>query len=139
MLLSIVVAEYILKVSFRQKRPEGACSGSYGMPSGHSSISICLFFYCIFFSLRKEIHIIYIPLSTLMVTNIAISRLYLGYHSLNQIMGGFVTGTVISSLYLFGLSLYLRKPNRKVKRLRSFRLESKTFEVSDSGTYNFEI
>ena len=114
MLVSIIVAEFILKHSFKQSRPEGAWSGSYGMPSGHSSVSICLFFFWAFYCFRGDFHYIFLPISALFVTNVAISRLYLGYHNITQVAGGFATGTALSIVYLWCLAFYLNK--YKVKK-----------------------
>ncbi|CAI2375384.1 unnamed protein product [Moneuplotes crassus] len=99
-ILSVLMCELILKYSIRQHRPEGACSASYGMPSGHSSFSVCFIIwatYAYLVHLKRLWQPIFFFLAAIVVI---ISRVYLGYHTILQVSMGSLVGLLLSVSYL---------------------------------------
>jgi len=96
----------ILKNIIAGQRPEGAPIEDYGMPSAHSEFA---FFFATYFSLFLTLkvqmprHLLWKPL--LIVSTycyavlVAYSRLFLGYHSREQIIVGACLGVIIASLF----------------------------------------
>ena len=83
------------------------CSCSFGMPSGHSS-KTTLFFLMIFYEylyglktdnlLRRVLRWVASFLCFFIIFNTLLSRLYIGAHSINQIILGFLWGLSIFSV-----------------------------------------
>jgi len=100
----------IIKRILKMPRPFGACSPSYGFPSGHSAFAsaMCTWFLLEHFVLdsrspfkgwkfyrwTRNAFIVFCPL-------IPISRYFLNYHSIPQICTGLALGVVISALLFF--------------------------------------
>mmetsp|Transcript_363 Transcript_363/g.346 ORF Transcript_363/g.346 Transcript_363/m.346 type:complete len:212 (+) Transcript_363:73-708(+) len=99
-LVSLLVCEILLKTTIRQHRPDGACSHSYGMPSGHSSFSWCLIMWSLYSYYTKLNHRLWVPVCILFIgINVIISRIFLVYHTPLQVTIGSIVGIVISSVY----------------------------------------
>jgi membrane-associated phospholipid phosphatase len=78
-----------LKIFFQQPRPcneylKTTCPEDYAFPSGHSAVSFAF----AFFSLGT----VAFPFYYVSAFLIALSRIYLGVHTLNDVIGGAVTG-----------------------------------------------
>ena len=119
---SIIVAllsnELMFKPMFHQKRPEGSCSNSYGMPSGHSCFSGIFITWALFTYYKK--HWTSRVLTWLLVLfgmNNMYGRLYLHYHSLLQILIGFIWGYLctITILLLFSTEVQLEEEADETK------------------------
>ncbi|MBN1500967.1 MAG: phosphatase PAP2 family protein [Spirochaetes bacterium] len=82
----------------------------YGMPSGHAQSSVVIYG-TLFYHIKKTLFRIFI---ILILAGIALSRLYLGAHSIFQVLSGLITGL----LTLFFLIKYEKKILDKVIRLR---------------------
>jgi len=97
-----------LKKYIAQARPIGACSTSFGYPSGHSGFAASLATWLILemillhnavpfkatklYSLMRNSFVIFAPL-------IPISRYHLNYHSSGQIMCGLLVGFLCTMIY----------------------------------------
>jgi len=104
----------MLKQYFAQARPAGACSTSYGYPSGHSGFASGLATW-----LLLEIIILHdkVPFKTTggyfgmrnvclcFIPFIPVSRYFLNYHSPEQIMYGLLTG-FLCTVMCFGALMY---------------------------------
>ncbi|KAJ3439276.1 dolichyldiphosphatase 1 [Anaeramoeba flamelloides] len=97
--------EGILKNIIRQSRPEGACRSSYGMPSGHSVFAMFYLVWAILeiiFGTRKKwrpvtkVAVIFVFLINTAL--IPYSRVYLGYHTVAQVIVGSICGAVYAIL-----------------------------------------
>jgi len=122
----------LLKRYFAQPRPDGACSNSFGYPSGHSGWTAALATWLILesfllqrkasfkfsksYSLFRNSFIFVAPL-------IPISRLFLNYHSVEQILTGLLNGFTGSIIY-FAIVLFImiRLKQVKVPTSISFKL-----------------
>jgi membrane-associated phospholipid phosphatase len=101
-----------LKNLFRQPRPYNldpsvgmAFESSYGFPSGHAQNSLCLWVPVMFRTenRKKETKLIIWLAAILLILLIALSRLYLGVHFPTDILGGWITGgLVLTIFYLAG-------------------------------------
>lgn len=108
-LQQIIVA--LLKQYFAQARPRGACSTSFGYPSGHSGfaaglttwllLEIVILHEKIPFKTSK-VYLLMRNLSLMFTPLIPISRYFLNYHSPEQIMYGLLTG-FLCTLLSFGI------------------------------------
>jgi membrane-associated phospholipid phosphatase len=110
----------IMKVFYAAPRPFWidnsllrSCSSGYGNPSGHSSESFAVYltFWRIvtgteFFQHRKVLKYILLTSFIMMVGFIIFSRVYLGSHSLNQILYGSTLGILFYFLYVEVLRLH---------------------------------
>lgn len=91
----------ILKKVFAISRPPSILhlipinDGSFGFPSGDVQVST-VFFTVIFLSFSSRILKI---ISIMMIVNIMLSRLYLGVHSIYDVLGGFTFGILIVLAY----------------------------------------
>ena len=100
LLLAIAIAmnELLIKNLIKQERPVGACADSYGMPSSHAAIMAILFIYYINQAstsgqYRNAFVVFFLGVMT------CYSRIYLGYHSKEQVFAGLGYGTFISLLF----------------------------------------
>lgn len=96
---------FFLKDLFEDPRPSGSLwlagesPTSYGLPSGHTLMAIVFWF-----SLALELkHRWFTRLAFLLVILIPISRLYLGVHDLEDIIGGVIAGIVTLFIFRFAL------------------------------------
>lgn len=77
------------------------CPSQFGNPSGHSWFATVISFILVFKyfpSLNRPLSLIIIGLLVILVP---LSRLYLGAHSLNQVILGVCLGMIMNCLYLF--------------------------------------
>jgi len=114
MFVALIIQQIIvglLKQYFRQARPHGACSTSFGYPSGHSCFAAGLMTWLFleililhddipfkspkFYAITRNICLLLAPL-------IPVSRYFLNYHSPEQIMYGIITG-LLCSIVFFGI------------------------------------
>ena len=121
---------YFYKHGFYSPRPNGFnfVKTSSSLPSGHTTMSVVFYGFLMFLTNRiisQERHWINYLLSTLLVTVIAISRLYLGAHWLTDIISGVFLGL---SLLLLGILNYQRLPRAN----SSLALKQKTWIVGAS-------
>jgi len=98
----------LLKKYFAQARPVGACSTTFGYPSSHSGFAASMATWLIletffmhrnlhfktskFYTLSRNGFIVFAPL-------IPVSRYFLNYHSLEQILCGLLAGFVCTMVY----------------------------------------
>mgnify|MGYP001028432216 CR=1 FL=1 len=128
----------LLKKYFQQPRPIGACATSFGYPSGHSGWTFSLATWFIleayvlhekvsfksdkFYNLVRYSFFVFVPL-------IPISRYYLNYHSVEQIMFGFVNGVACALIYfVIVMSVMIRPEDKNYKSIRLW----KKIEVEDN-------
>lgn len=135
--------DHTSKILYRQERPiwinsdidihsEHSCG--YGNPSGHSLSSSCFYlsFWFILFELIKKKQfkdnykkniIIYgiLLLCILIVVLIMISRLYIGVHSLNQIIFGCLIGIGIFLIFLPLFKIYYESGNEFLNKHYKYR------------------
>jgi dolichyldiphosphatase len=97
----------LLKIMVKQPRPSGSYMTSYGMPSDHSQFMFFSTSYLISVLLskpwiRKQSVIVSSLLMILLSTSVCYSRLYLGAHSLQQVLVGAILGIFLGRMwYLF--------------------------------------
>jgi len=106
--LQQIVNEVILKKSLAEHRPVGACSSSYGLPSGHSSFAAT---WITWLTLEwillhgkvpfktSKFYAVLTSLSIFLAPLIPISRYYLNYHSIKQICYGLLVGFVSATIH----------------------------------------
>lgn len=110
----IVVA---LKVIIQEPRPNYLCNNEYGFPSNHSCFCTCILFWFILEELYtpKLLQIQYkllIIFFAMIYPFILYSRYYLNYHSIKQIIGGFILGIIITiSWFFFSIKFILPTDN----------------------------
>jgi len=147
--------EHVIKKILAESRPIGACSESYGLPSGHSSFAAGLATWLILElivlhervpfkkdKIYKMMAMLYIMISPL----IPISRHYLNYHSIKQIWCGVFAGIFFSMLtfYLMMTLMYknegkywsglMRRINQKLKfeeNILMFKSESRELLLNE--------
>ena len=105
--VSTVATNQLLKHIFMRPRPDHLRlikQGGYSYPSGHSMISIAVYGFLIYYVYHKvknkTLKIVLITLLTILIILIGLSRIYLGVHSINQIIFGFFIGVGIFLLFL---------------------------------------
>lgn len=89
----------LLKLIFRQNRPEGSCSNSCGMPSGHSfmAISTLTFILARFGSKRPLLSLVCL----ITLAPVPWARVQLKDHSVSQVVVGSVLGFIWGFIWLF--------------------------------------
>jgi len=124
MLMNIIFQQIVivlLKRYFQQPRPLGACSTSFGYPSGHSGftaslttwliLEIVVFHHKASFKTSKIYTVLrnsFIGLAPF----IPVSRYFLNYHTFEQIMYGLLTGFVCTVVYFAVLMKTLIKKDK---------------------------
>ena len=113
---------HILKKAFAESRPADSCTGGYGLPSGHSGFAIGLAMWLVLemvllhdkvpFKKGKGYKLMTI-LYLMVAPVISISRVYLHYHSMKQILWGAVTGIVIYSAWFLVMLVIVNKNEGK--------------------------
>jgi membrane-associated phospholipid phosphatase len=104
----------ILKSAIKQARPAASlCSASYGMPSGHSTLScawIALIALDSTVSKSKSLTnpLVLVTMSLFLLAPVPVSRVILGDHSAPQAMAGSLLGLAVGSLW-FAISIPVRK------------------------------
>jgi hypothetical protein len=129
----------LLKIIYRNPRPffenksiRKECDGGFGNPSGHAMLSICsylCFFQLIFeeFNLNFVLKIILFVVINLIIILIGISRIFLGVHSINQIIYGYLIG--FCCYFLVFHVFYLHRKSAKLF-FYEFRMKIKNLIVS---------
>ena len=128
--LSLMVATYmnsLLKDIFQDPRPtsnfdadnisaenpEGLSRTSYGFPSGHNQTAVSAWGY-IAYHFRKRIWVVL--LMSVIIFLVGLSRLVIGAHDLQDVIGGILIGLALLTLFIF-----LEPP--AAKRFNSFSLQ----------------
>ena len=140
MLLALVFIEnffvFFLKMIIQEPRPNYVCNNEYGFPSNHSCFFTCILFWFIleeFFTpemLRfkyKGILIIF----GIIYPCILYSRYYLYYHSIGQILGGFIFGICFTIIWFFFCIKYVLVTENFIKTIMiKFNIENNlSFDV----------
>ena len=92
-----------LKDFFQDPRPDPmfqldpAVGASFGFPSGHAQMAVTTWFWLAWEVRKKWVWI----LSSVLVAGICFSRLYLGVHDLEDVLGGLGIGLVLIAIYVF--------------------------------------
>lgn len=77
------------------------CPKDYGSPSGHTEFAV--FIFCIYlFHFNRHSKVTASLLGLAVVVFVMLSRLYLGGHSLDQVIFGFIVAACFSLMYQFG-------------------------------------
>ncbi|KAI8890592.1 PAP2 domain protein [Backusella circina FSU 941] len=102
---------YVLKEAIEQERPHSHLGDGYGMPSSHSQF---IWFFAVYGSLHlyKRIqldhvywkHLVCLAMYALAVL-VSLSRIYLGYHTLNQVLAGSSVGVLFGCVW-YGITCY---------------------------------
>ena len=102
LLLSALLNAY-LKDLLQDPRPDPvfqldpAVGQSYGFPSGHAQIAIVIWFWIAWEARKTWIWI----LSSILVAGICFSRLYLGVHDVEDVIGGIAIGLLSLLIFIF--------------------------------------
>lgn len=92
------LVSYIAKLIVARPRPLEALikmPSTYSFPSGHTLTSLvfyCLLFYLLTIKSKRSIKIIGFIFSLLLISIVALSRIYLGVHYFSDVLGGFIIG-----------------------------------------------
>ena len=111
---SIVV---VLKLIIQEPRPNYLCNNEYGFPSNHSCFFTCIVCWFVleeFFTAKnlKFNHKFLLFIFYVIYPFILYSRYYLNYHSIKQIMGGFIVAIIITiSWFFFSIKFILPTDN----------------------------
>jgi len=145
-LMNVFIQQIIcafMKLYIAQARPKGACSSSFGFPSGHSGFASAMITWFIleilfftpeaafkqskFYKYTRNIFIILAPL-------IPTSRYFLNYHSFEQIVCGLVTG-VFCSVFFFGFCFGFNANDYEpiiAKILSKYKIQDKYVNQTDA-------
>ncbi|KAJ1924854.1 hypothetical protein IWQ60_004932 [Tieghemiomyces parasiticus] len=92
----------VLKRAISQARPTGFLGKGYGMPSSHAQFMAFFVVYAVLHltHFRQNIwkHLLAVGLTLAGIT-VAYSRVYLGYHTSNQVLAGVAVGVILATLY----------------------------------------
>jgi membrane-associated phospholipid phosphatase len=77
------------------------CPKDYGSPSGHTEFAVFIFSIYLF-HFNKQKNMIVVVLGFGVIALVMISRMYLGGHSLDQVLFGFIVAACLSIIYEFG-------------------------------------
>jgi membrane-associated phospholipid phosphatase len=100
--------ELILKRIIAESRPHGACSTSYGLPSGHSAFAASFFTWLMLEWIlfhdkvpfkKARFHVVLRTLALIAFPLIPVSRYFLNYHSVKQICLGVLVGSVCAVIH----------------------------------------
>jgi undecaprenyl-diphosphatase len=107
-----VAIEWSMKLFFARPRPQLAWAHvqpDYSFPSGHTMnsvifyIALSLVLWSIF---GRRIGLVAMTLASVLVTGVGISRIYLGYHYLTDVLGGILAG--VAWLLIVGFAFRIR-------------------------------
>jgi undecaprenyl-diphosphatase len=106
-----------LKLVFHRPRPDlwdqaGVQFAGFSFPSGHSTLSLCLFGMFIWLGweyMRKQgARVAWAVLMVLIIAMVGLSRIYLGAHYLTDVLAGYISGTFWLVALLTGSDIYDR-------------------------------
>ena len=107
----------IAKALFRQPRPFWLDpsvrlreSESYGLPSGHTQHATAVYLLLALWVRRGWMWL----LALVMILLMALSRIYLGVHFIQDIIGGFLLGLVVLGLFLFWQQAFAERFSRRI-------------------------
>lgn len=105
LVLMVLLNEFGLKHVIMQPRPDGSCDDSFGMPSGHSMVSIGTF---VWYASKGAMHIartgyhhrfgISLAMHGGLWLPVPYSRIYLRYHTVEQVLVGGLIGLLCGCL-----------------------------------------
>lgn len=113
LIVSHLLAKFLKKV-WKQPRPAGAFLSNYGMPSDHSMFMFFITSYVTWSLARNPLlksSGFVVTLLSMIVTSTVVgySRLYLGVHTLEQVVVGGLLGVVVGSVWFWASDkLFLR-------------------------------
>jgi len=137
LIIIVFINELIFKKILSETRPKGACSSSFGLPSGHSAFAGALMVWFILewtmfhelasfktsrhYSKIRNIIIIFAPVNP-------ISRNFLNYHSEKQVLVGFIEGSVWAFMFFYFVILMHKNSadswsSRLMQRLKKMKLK----------------
>ena len=106
-LIVVFLSSQLLKIIFRQPRPDGLAlttASGFGYPSGHAMVSLAYFGYLTYLLCKKVkskfIKTILIIICILLILLIGFSRIYLGVHYFSDVIAGFLLGTAYFMTFL---------------------------------------
>jgi len=111
------VINYILKKTIKEARPEliKGYKTDYGMPSSHSQFMFFFATHLLLLILYRRLSFtnqiwgyIYAVLAYVVAATVALSRVYLGYHTLYQVLVGCTMGCVIAPFWLLITEKFIR-------------------------------
>lgn len=109
LLISVYVNEF-LKDMFQDPRPStninpeeeyGLVETGYGFPSGHSQNAVATWGYLGYELKDKSVHYLFPLIFSGLIFLIALSRIILGYHDLQDIIGGLLFGIIVLLAFLY--------------------------------------
>lgn len=95
-----LIIDFVMKLIFQRPRPKldyAAVLPDYSFPSGHSMngvvfyISIALILWSVF---GRRVGVVSTVIAVILAFGIGVSRIYLGYHYLTDVVGGWLAGAV---------------------------------------------
>ena len=118
-----LINEQVFKPIFKQPRPELACIDSYGMPSGHATLSGVYFVWAIYCYVTKIGNSLNNTLAMCIFTiNNGYSRIYLHYHTVQQVEWGFIWGVSFALVYF--IMVPMKSTPKAKKMFHRFRTAS---------------
>jgi len=123
LLLSVLLNAY-LKDLFQDPRPDPIfqldphVGQSYGFPSGHAQIAVVIWFWIAWQARKRSVWI----LSSILVIGICFSRLYLGVHDVEDVLGGMGIG-------LFSLLIFISLTTKKFEWLHNLNTLWQVFSI----------
>ena len=115
LIVSAITGPVILKNIFAIERPDINPlieQGGFGYPSGHSMNAMVFFGMCIIMMLRycknKPLKIGFTVLAGTSILLVGLSRIYLGVHTVSDVTGGYLAGTVVICIAVLAESRFMR-------------------------------
>jgi len=112
----------LLKRVLAEDRPHGACSESFGLPSGHSAFSASFFVWLLLEWVlfhdkvpfkTYRFHVVMRTLAILLIPLVPISRYFLNYHSVKQICLGVLVGSVCAIMHFLIVTVIIHRNEGK--------------------------
>ena len=136
-LILSVYFDNVLKIIYSNPRPfwvsltisKYNCEGGYGNPSGHAFSSSCLYLTIWhltsdneFFNKRYWLRVFYLGIILIFIFLIIFSRLYLGVHSLNQLLYGFLLGLSLYAFFFLALEFQKLDTKSFIELISSYKI-----------------